>query len=292
MKPPDFDYHAPISVGEAIDLLQQFDNTKLLAGGHSLMPMLNMRYVAPDHIVDLNNISELSGIEHNGQLLRIGAMTRQCEIGRSEMVKKHCPLLFEAIPHIGHYQTRNRGTIAGSLCHMDPAAELVCVASALDARIQTACKSGGRHIDFADFPLGFLTPAIAPDEIVTSIEIADWREGHGYAFLEFARRHGDFAIVNCAVLLDCDQSSNISRAAIAIGGLTETPIRITEAEDLLIGQKGSDALFRQAANYCGKLDAQNDIHASAAYRKQLASTLAYDALQQAHNRLELNPTEQ
>src|SRR5215467_1251740 len=195
MKPPPFSYHDPRTISDAVALLGRLENAKLLAGGQSLMPMLNMRFVLPDHIIDLNRVEGLAFIRERNGALEIGAMTRQRELEFSDLVRQRCPLMHAAILNVGHRQTRNRGTLGGSLCHLDPAAELVSVAAALDAKVAVIGKSGARSIDFATFPVAYMTPAIELDELVTGVTFPCWPAGHGYAFVEFARRHGDFAIV-------------------------------------------------------------------------------------------------
>src|ERR1700691_2434324 len=167
MKPPPFSYHDPRTTAEVVGLLSTLENAKLLAGGQSLMPMLNMRYVLPDHIIDLNRVDGLSYIRERDGALEIGAMTRQRDIEFSDLVRERCPLMHEAVRQIGHRQTRNRGTLGGSLCHLDPAAELVAVAAALDAKVTVAGKSGARSIDFSAFPVGYMTAALEPDELLT-----------------------------------------------------------------------------------------------------------------------------
>src|SRR5271155_70180 len=224
MKPPLFSYHDPRNVAEAVGLLTSLDNAKLLAGGQSLMPMLNMRYVLPDHVIDLNRVDGLSYIrEQNGALeigtIEIGAMTRQRDIEFSDIVEQRCPLMHEAIRQVGHRQTRNRGTLGGSLCHLDPSAELVSVAAALDAKIAVIGKSGARSIDFAAFPAGYMASSIAIDELVTGATFPCWPAGHGFAFVEFARRHGDFAIVSAAALIEADNNGKVTRASLTLGGM-------------------------------------------------------------------------
>ena len=172
MKPPAFSYHDPRSVADAVALLASLDNAKLLAGGQSLMPMLNMRYVLPDHVIDLNRVDGLSYIRETDGALEIGAMTRQRDIEFSDLVRRRCPLMHEAIAQVGHRQTRNRGTLGGSLCHLDPAAELVAVAAALDAKVTIAGKAGTRAIDFAAFPVAYMTPALEPDELLDRREFS------------------------------------------------------------------------------------------------------------------------
>ena len=280
MKPPPFQYHDPRTLAEAVNLLGTLENAKLLAGGQSLMPMLNMRFVLPDHVIDLNRVEGLSYIKETGGALEIGAMTRQREIEFSELVKAKCPLLHEAMTLIGHRQTRNRGTIGGSLCHLDPAAELVAVAAAHDATVVVAGPKGKREIVFADFPAGYLTPAIELNEIVTAVRIPLWPAGHKAAFIEFARRHGDFAIVSAAALLEIG-GGKITRASVTIGGVAVAPVRATEVEQAITGKSATSELFAQACESCRKIDAIEDIHAPSSYRQHLAAVLSRRALEKA-----------
>jgi carbon-monoxide dehydrogenase medium subunit len=281
MKPPPFQYHDPRSVAEAVGLLGQLENAKLLAGGQSLMPMLNMRFVLPDHVIDLNRVEGLSSIKEIGGALEIGAMTRQYAVEFSDLVRHRCPLLHQAILHVGHRQTRNRGTIGGSLCHLDPAAELVAVAAALDATVIVAGPGGPREIKFADFPVAYMTPAIEQNEIVTAVRFPLWAAGHDAAFVEFARRHGDFAIASAAALLERDSAGKISRASVTIGGLGAAPVRAKDVEQAIVGQVASADLFRAACESCRKIEAIEDIHAPASYRQHLAAVLSRRALEQA-----------
>ena len=285
MKPPPFAYHDPATVSEAVALLGTLENAKLLAGGQSLMPMLAMRYVLPDHVIDLNRIADLAFIRAEQGDVRIGGMTRQRDLEFSDLVAERLPLMREAILQVGHRQTRNRGTIAGSLCHLDPAAELVAVASAHDAIVVVAGPDGEREIRFAEFPLAYMTPAIGPDELVVAIRIACWPDRHGYGFEEFARRHGDFALASAAALLAADSEGRIARAALTIGGVATCPVRMTEIERALIGQAPSEALFRELAEQCRRIDAMSDVHAPASYRQQLACVLARRALWRAAKRM-------
>lgn len=284
MKPPPFRYHDPETVAEVISLLGRLDNAKLLAGGQSLMPMLSMRYVLPDDVIDLNRVKGLAHLREAGGALEIGAMTRQRDIEFSGFIRARCPLLHEAILQVGHRQTRNRGTLGGSLCQLDPAAELVAVAIALDATVSITGPKGDREIPFDKFPAGYMTPALAADEMVTGARFPLWKEGHGHAFVEFSRRHGDFAVVSAAVLLEEDPSGRIARASLTIGGTGPAPVRVTEAERALVGSAASARLFRDASEYCRRLDATGDVHAPASYRKQLAAVLSRRALEKAHAR--------
>ena len=284
MKPPNFSYHDPRTTADAVGLLSSLENAKLLAGGQSLMPMLNMRFVLPDHIIDLNRVEGLNYINARGDTLEIGAMTRQRDIEFSDIVKKKCPLMHEAITQVGHRQTRNRGTIGGSLCHLDPSAELVSVAAALDAKISVIGKTGTRSIDFKDFPVAYMTPAIELDEMLTAISLPCWPARHGYAFVEFARRHGDFAIVSAAALIEEDAGGKVTRASVTLGGIGPAPVRAYDVERALIGEKIEEKRVAEICETLRTLDAVDDIHAPASYRQQLATVLPRRALLKAHQR--------
>jgi len=289
MKPPVFSYHDPRTTTDVVALLGSLENAKLLAGGQSLMPMLNMRFVLPDHVIDLNRVDGLSFIrEQNGAFefgaLEIGAMTRQRDIEFSDLVRQSCPLLHEAIAQVGHRQTRNRGTLGGSLCHLDPAAELVTVAAALDARLAVSGKNGRRSVDFSAFPVAYMTPALEPDELVTGATLPCWPAGHGYAFVEFSRRRGDFAIVSAAALI-VEKNGKVTRASVTLGGLGAAPVRAHEVERALIGETIEEKRVREICEPLRKLDAIDDIHAPASYRQQLATVLARRALLKAYARI-------
>ena len=284
MKPPNFSYHDPRTTADAVGLLSSLENAKLLAGGQSLMPMLNMRFVLPDHVIDLNRVEGMNYINARGDTLEIGAMTRQRDIEFSDIVKKKCPLMREAITQVGHRQTRNRGTIGGSLCHLDPSAELVSVAAALDAKIAVIGKTGTRSIDFKDFPVAYMTPAIELDEMLTAISLPCWPARHGYAFVEFARRHGDFAIVSAAALIEEDAGGKVTRASVTLGGIGPAPVRAYDVERALIGEKIEEKRVAEICETLRTLDAVDDIHAPASYRQQLATVLPRRALLKAHQR--------
>jgi carbon-monoxide dehydrogenase medium subunit len=285
MKPPPFSYHDPRTVADTVSLLGSLENAKLLAGGQSLMPMLNMRYVLPDNIIDLNLVDGLSYIREQNGALEIGAMTRQRDIEFSDVVRERCPLMHEAVRQIGHRQTRNRGTLGGSLCHLDPSAELVTLAAALDAKVSVAGRNGSRSINFPDFPVAYMTPAIELDEMVTGATFPCWPRGHGYAFVEFARRHGDFAIVSAAVLIEEDSGGKVTRASVTLGGMGPAPVRASEVERALIGETIEEKRLREICETLRKLDAIEDIHAPTSYRQQLATVLPRRALIKAHERI-------
>jgi carbon-monoxide dehydrogenase medium subunit len=285
MKPPPFRYHDPRTVGEAVALLGSLENAKLLAGGQSLMPMLNFRFVQPDHIIDLNRVEGLSYIREENGALVIGAMTRQRDLEFSEAVRARWPIMHEALLQVGHRQTRNRGTIGGSLCHLDPAAELVSLATGYDATVTVAGPNGQRELSFAEFPVAYMTPAIELNELVIAVRFPQWAGKHGYAFVEFSRRHGDFAITSAAALIEADAAGRITRASVTIGGLGTAPSRAREVEQAIIGQAPTKELFRDACESCRKLEAIDDVHAPASYRQHLAAVLSRRALEKALARL-------
>ena len=284
MKPPPFTYHDPRTIDDAVALLAEKDNAKLLAGGQSLMPMLNMRFVLPDDVIDLNLIGELAYIREEADALVFGGMTRQRDIEFSDLVAKRLPLMKEGILNVGHRQTRNRGTYGGSLSHLDPSAELPTVSMAQDATVTVRKKGGSRDIAMADFPMGYMTPSFDLDEMVTDIRVPLWPEGHGYAFVEFARRHGDFAITSSAILLDVEAGGRIKRASVTVGGVGPSPLRVVEVEAALTGETGSAELFTAVAEKCREIDAMEDVYAPAWYRQHLAAVLTRRALGKAFSR--------
>jgi carbon-monoxide dehydrogenase medium subunit len=283
MKPAPFTYHDPASVDDVVALLAQHEDAKLLAGGQSLMPMLNMRFVVPDDVIDLNGVADMSGVSDTGEALAIGAMTRQCELAASETVAARAPIIQEALSYVGHFQTRNRGTIGGSLCHLDPAAELPTVAAAYDAVLTAAGPDGTRDIAFADWPLAYMMTNLAPEEVLIGIALPYWPEPHGSAFVEFARRHGDFAIIGVAALLAVD-GGKISRAAVAVGGADVRPLRLADVETMLVGETPGDGAFTEAGAMARKIDALSDAYVRSEYRQRLAGVLVERALAQAAKR--------
>jgi carbon-monoxide dehydrogenase medium subunit len=284
MKPAPFDYHAPRQLKEAAELLAKLPNAKILAGGQSLVAMMNFRYVIVDHIVDLGGLAELRGVAVSDGVLRIGAMTSQRDLESSPEIAKHCPLMAEALGHVGHRQTRNRGTIGGSLAHADPAAELPAVCAAYDATIHVASVRGVRQIASREFGTGFMTTALQPDEMIAAIDLPIWRLGHGHGFLEFARRQGDFAITGAAALLDVGADNVVRRAALTVFGVSASPLRVEVAETGLVGQPLNADAIRTAAAAAWLVDPISDIHASGEYRRHLAQVLSSRALNDAARR--------
>jgi carbon-monoxide dehydrogenase medium subunit len=284
MKPAPFEYHAPRTLEGATGLLASLENAKILAGGQSLVAMMNFRYVIVDHLIDLGGVTALSGLSIGNGVLRIGAMTRQRDLEFSAEVKLHCPILHEALLHVGHRQTRNRGTIGGSLAHADPAAELPAICLLHDAEIEIASRRGTRRVSMRSFGLGFMTTAVEPDEILTAIELKLWPAEHGYGFQEFARRHGDFALAGAAALLELGAGQTVRRAAVALFGVATSPARLEAAESGLTGKRLDMAAITAAAAEARSIKPIEDIHAGADYRRHLAQVLTRRALVDAARR--------
>jgi aerobic carbon-monoxide dehydrogenase medium subunit len=281
LKAPAFEYHRPTSISEALALLASLDDARLLAGGQSLMPMLNFRMLAPAHLIDLNRVPELSGIQAAAEHVTIGAMTRQREVEFSPVIADRLPLLAEAVREIGHRQTRNRGTIGGSLCHLDPSAELPVIAMALDAELRVCRPGGERVLPMHAFCTGYMSSVLDADEMLREIRFPTWPTGHGWAFLEFTRRKGDYAIVSAAVLVALDAGGTVTRVSITVGGIAAAPVRVAAAEDALRGRLPERALIEAVAGRCGELEAGSDPAVPAWYRQRLARVLVERALEQA-----------
>lgn len=284
MKAGPFEYHDPRTVDETVELLGSLENAKLLAGGQSLMPMLNMRYVLPDHVIDLDGVVGLAGVSVAGGGVRLGAMTRQRAIERDEVIKAKLPIVQDALQWVGHVATRSRGTFGGSLSHLDPASELPAVALLCDATMEVAGPRGKRTLAAKDWHAGYMQPAIEPDEMLVAATLPVWTEPHGYGFVEFARRHGDFAIAGAGALLAVDAGKVIRRAAIVVFGCGVAPVRLPDAENMLVGQKADAAVFAAAGEIARKLEAMSDAHVGASYRQQLAATMTKRALALATER--------
>jgi carbon-monoxide dehydrogenase medium subunit len=284
MKPAPFHYHAPRSRAELLVLLAELDDARMLAGGQSLVPLLNFRLASPANLIDLNTVPGLDTIEMDGGTLRIGAMVRQHSAQHAAVIKTNFPLLAEALGHVGHRQTRNRGTIGGSLAHMDPTAELPVVAMAMDATLYLESTRHLRSLPFAEWPAGYLATRIAPGEVLICIDIASWPRGHGWGFAEITRRGEGFAMLAVAALILCDAAGTITRAAIAIGGIGDAPVRVPAAETLLTGRIPDDALIATAAAAAASLPAEGDLYAPSDYKQHLAGVLTERTLRQALQR--------
>jgi aerobic carbon-monoxide dehydrogenase medium subunit len=286
MKPAPFEYHDPTTIAEALALLQEFgDEAKPLAGGQSLVPLMNFRLARPARLVDLNPISELSYLRAEDGWLRIGAMARQRQLERAAEVAQDWPLLAEATRHIGHPPVRHRGTVGGSLAHADPAAELPVVMAALDAELVLRDQAGDRTVRADEFFLSYLTTALAPTELLAEVRVPALPPRTGWAFQEVSRRHGDFALVAAAALVTLDAAGTIAAARVAIAGAAPTPVRATQAEVMLRGQQPTEAVFREAERLASAaVDPDSDLHASADYRREVAGVLTRRALVQAAGR--------
>jgi carbon-monoxide dehydrogenase medium subunit len=284
MKPAPFKYHDPRNLSDVLGLLASLENAKLLAGGQSLGPMLNFRYVMPDHLIDLNRVGELAYVRVDGRQVKVGAMTRQRTLERSAELQRLCPILHECLQEVGHFQTRNRGTLGGSLSHLDPAAELPGVMALYDAVLEVAGPAGKRSVAMADWGRGYMTPNLNPDEVLTGLSWDAWDGPHGHAFAEFARRRGDFAIVGVACLLALDARQQIKRVAISLIGVGYAPVRVTAAERLLTGAPFNDGALEAAAAEARKIEPKSDLYAGSTYRQRLGGVLTTRALRTAHER--------
>ena len=286
MKPAPFKYFDPETKAEAIALLQQYgDDAKIIAGGQSLGPILNLRLSMPEVIIDLNRIDALRDVESVNGRLRIGAMTRESTLEDSQDFQAQQPLIAAAIPYIGHRAIRNRGTVGGSLAHADPAAEWPMLAVMLSAEIELESAARGlRTLKAEDFYVDFLETAVADDELVTGITLPSWQANSGWSFIEFSRRHGDFAIVGIGVMLQVDNQNRCHDVRIGLLGVNPTPCRAKASEVLLRGELLTEALLIEAAKQAiSDIEPGKDIHASATYRRHLTVTLAERALKQAYS---------
>lgn len=285
MKPAAFDYHRPDSLDEALALFSELGaDAKPLAGGQSLVPAMNFRLARPGVLVDLNRIESLAGIEETADGgLRIGAMTRQRAVERSPAVARRAPLLADAMPWIAHPQIRNRGTIGGSLAHADPSAELPAVMLALDARIVVGSRAGARTIAASEFFTGILSTALEPTELLTAVELPPPREHAGAAFVEVARRHGDYALVGVGAVIVLDRGGACSEARVALLSIGDTPVLARSAMAVLAGQRPGATAIEEAARAAAErdVDPPADIHASSAYRRHLTRVLVGRALRSA-----------
>ena len=282
MKLPPFDYACPTTLPEAIALLASHDDAKPIAGGQSLVPMLAFRLAQPTLLVDLRKLADLRGIRISDAGVTLGAMVRWRDIEDDERLATAHPLLKAAIAHVAHYQIRNRGTVGGSIAHADPAAEMPGIAITCDAEIAVVGKSGAHVIQAADFFQGALTTALTPDEIIVEIRLPAWPAGRRWGFQEFARRRGDFAMAAAAVFYDQDARGKARNAHVGVIGVGDRPLRLTAVEDVLNGQSIDEATIAKAdAATSAAVDPQDDIHASAAYRRSLVGTMVERALKNA-----------
>jgi aerobic carbon-monoxide dehydrogenase medium subunit len=279
MKPAPFEMHAPEQVEEVLALLAQYgDEGKVLAGGQSLVPMLALRLTRFEHLVDLNGVAGLSGVSRPNGSLRVGAMTRHRTLERSEEVDRAVPLLARATRHVGHFQIRNRGTLGGAVAHADPAAEQPAVCLALDAVMEVASTGGVRDVPATAFFQGTFATAVAPDEVLVALRFPVWSGRCGFAVQEIARRHGDFALVGVVCGVGVGDDGDVDRAALALFGVGPEPARASAAEAALVAGAGLEEVAQIAV---AGLSPSDDLHASGAYRSQVAGVLVRRALTEA-----------
>jgi aerobic carbon-monoxide dehydrogenase medium subunit len=286
MKPPRFDYLAPASLDEALAILGRLgEQAKVLAGGQSLVPLLNFRLARPPHLVDLNEIRGLDGVRVADGRLIIGALTRQRAVETSALVRAHCPLLAEAMPQIGHVQIRNRGTVGGSLAHADPAAELPAVVAALEGELVLRRASGERVLTPEQFFVSYFTTAADPTELLVEVRLPVILPRTGTAFMEVSRRHGDFALVGVAATVTIDDGGICTGSALALTGVGPTPVIARDAARALVGARPTPEAFDDAGRRVSAgVRPDSDLHASGEYRKHLAGVLTTRALAQAAER--------
>jgi CO/xanthine dehydrogenase FAD-binding subunit len=284
MKPAPFEYFAPVDLAEALDLLARYgDEAKILAGGQSLIPLMNMRLARPGVVIDINQLAELTYISLgvNGAVA-IGALTRQRAIERSSLLQQHNPVLAAAMPYIGHFQIRNRGTIGGSIAHADPAAELPALSRVLDAEFVLRSAVQQRVMNAADFFLTYLTTAIEPGEMLIEIRLPAWKSQWRWGLQEVCRREGDFALVGAVALLQMDDAAVCQAARLTMFGVGGTPVRLQRAEEMLSGRQVDDRMLDEVAKVVAHaLEPDSDIHASAEYRKEVGGVVARRALEAA-----------
>ncbi len=285
MKPSAFEYFNPQSVQEAVKLLERYgDEAKIIAGGQSLVPMMNFRLARPEILIDINGIKELEYIKTEGDELVIGALTRERDIEQSPLVVEKWPFLSKAISFIGHSAIRNRGTIGGSLVHADPSAEIPTSLCALNGKVKAIGPSGEKILEPEEFFLTYLTTSLEPSDLLIEVRIPALPEKMGWSFRELSRRSGDFAIVAVGILLFMETGGVCREARISMGGVASTPVRAGEAEALLAGRKITEKLIAEAAQQAAEeTDTEPDYHASAEYRMDMARVFVKRGLQEAWN---------
>lgn len=283
MKPAPFELHRPRSLEEAFDQLAEFgEDAKVLAGGQSLVPLLNFRLARPEHVIDLGHTGALTGLSWDGTALTVEAMTPQAHLERTGAVADHAPLVAAALPHVAHPPIRIRGTFGGSVAHADPAAELPAVALALDATMVAESRRGQRTIPAREFFQGFLTTALEPDELLVAVRLPAPAARTGAAVAELARRVGDFALAGVVAQVTLDDGDRVGDARVAFVNVADVPYRAAEVESMVRGQRLDGDLASEAAALARTLvDPSGDLHADAAYRRHLAGTLLARALTEA-----------
>jgi len=284
MFPASFDYYRAASVTEALDLLGRHAGARLLAGGHSLIPMMKLRLAQPPAVIDIGRIAELSGIRPGANGLSIGALTPHAVLAASKEVARDCPLLGEAAAKIGDPQVRNKGTIGGNIAHADPASDLPAVLVALGATIHARGRGGERAIPAGDFFLGLLHTDLRPDEILTSIDVPRLAQGTGSAYLKVEHPASGYALCGAAAVVTVDRGGQVTAASLAFNGLAEVPVRATAVAEHLLGTTAQDGEIERALGHLRVDEPLGDVHASGAYRVQLAGVYGCRAVKLARNR--------
>jgi CO/xanthine dehydrogenase FAD-binding subunit len=287
MKPAVFSYLRPTNLQEALTFLEEYgEDAKILSGGQSLIPTMNMRLSAAAYLIDISRISDLNYIKLEDDFLTVGALTKHKDIENSDLVKEECPLLSEAIKWVGHAQIRNRGTVGGSIAHGDPSAELPCVLTALRGEIVIVNVDGSEEVLLPEeFFLTYMLTSLQPDQMVKEVRFPIIPKESGSAFVEVARRHGDFGLAEVAAVVDLDDMGQLTNVKIAVGGVNPTPIALEQVEDYLNGKKLTDEVLRQVSDLIQEsVDPESDLHGTAEYRQELAGTLTVRALRIAVER--------
>jgi len=286
LKPPPFDYVRPATIEEALELIERDSEAKILAGGQSLIPLLNFRLASPTLLVDIARVQGLDRIEISNGQLHLGALVRWRDLEKSSAVAQCNPLLAEAVRYIAHYQIRNRGTVGGSCAHADPSAELPAIAVTCDAKFILRSSTGCRIVAAQDFFKSALQTALGQAEILTEIRFPAWPKRRGWGFEEISPRRGDFALAGAAAMVDVDDAQCCTAARIVVFGMASGARRLAEAESVLIGRAVDRPAILEAAELATKyVDAQADIHASAEYRRSVAGVLVERTLDRARTML-------
>ncbi|MED4906667.1 xanthine dehydrogenase family protein subunit M [Brevibacillus centrosporus] len=284
--PAAFEYLRPSSLEEALQYLADLgEDAKIMSGGQSLIPVLNMRLSTPKYLIDIGRVEDLSYIREEDGYLVIGALTKHRDVEFSPLVRKLCPLLIEAVRWIGHPQIRLRGTIGGSIAHADPSAELPCVIAALRGEIVIAHADGEETVTPDEFFLTYLLTSLQPDQMIKELRFPILPETAGYEFTEVSRRHGDFALVEIAAVIDLDENNEITLARLAAGGANPVPCVLEDAEEFLIGKEPTDEVLEEASVLASEqVEPDSDLHGSVEYRRSLVKALTKRALQTALKR--------
>ncbi|GAC1349760.1 MAG: xanthine dehydrogenase family protein subunit M [Ktedonobacteraceae bacterium] len=289
MKPPRFQYCRPGMLDEVLALLDQYgEDAKVLAGGQSLIPLLNMRLAGPAYLIDINHVSELNYIEPEDGYLAIGAIVRQRQVERSPLVQELFPMLVEVVQHIGHMQIRNRGTLVGSIAHADPAAELPALLTCLNGEVVAQSVHGERVMKAEEFFTGYLSTGLEVGEMLTEVRFPWLPQQAGWAFMELARRSGDYALVGAAAVVTPSPDDHCMSAHIAYLGIAGSPIRSREVEQVLVGTKLDDQTLNYAAEIARTFvsDDMEDVHATVDYRRALTAEITKRVLRAAWERRE------